>query len=88
VDYLEEARAIQKDIRSIWGLDAPTKIAATDPTGTKEAARGFLDDPGIRDMVKAIRGWLPEGATAAQESSSATDAVPPDSQATGSPEVG
>ena len=81
VDFLEEARAIQKDIRSIWGLDAPTKVAATDPTGTKEAGRGFLDEPGIRDMVKAIRGWLPDVALPALPQEQADGvSVPPEGQ--------
>jgi hypothetical protein len=37
-DYLKEARAALADVRRIWGADAPTKTAQTDPTGTKEAA--------------------------------------------------
>ncbi len=88
VDYLAEARAIQKDIRSIWGLDAPAKVAATDPTGTREAGRGLLDEPGIRDMVKAIRGWLPEGAVAPKECESAAGPVPPEGEPASGAEVG
>src|SRR5712692_5967519 len=34
--YLAEARQILQDIRKIWGLDAPQKIAPTSPDGTKE----------------------------------------------------
>lgn len=32
---LEQARQALADIRRVWGVDAPTKVAATDPSGEK-----------------------------------------------------
>jgi DNA-binding MarR family transcriptional regulator len=49
--FLAEARAALADIRDIWGADAPSKLAPTDPTGEKE----FGQDAGISDEQRAAR---------------------------------
>lgn len=40
LNFLREARAAMKDIRDLLGIEAPKKIAQTDPTGMKEAELG------------------------------------------------
>ena len=43
--HLAEARAALADLRKLWGLDAPTKIAPTTPDGDKE-----WNDPELEEI--------------------------------------
>jgi hypothetical protein len=64
--YLATAMQALTDIRAIMGLNAPTKVAPTDPTGEKEHAE--LSDAeritklmAIFDAARARRGDAPAG---------------------------
>lgn len=52
--FLGEARAALGDIRKLLGLDAPAKIAPTDPSGDKEYGNGSLTDEQRAAKIAAL----------------------------------
>ncbi len=68
--FLEQIRKYSEDRRKILGLDAPVKVAPTDPTGTKEFSGATPDEllarlEQIRAARSAITGRAGSGDTSA-----------------------
>lgn len=57
--FLEQIRKYSEDRRKILGLDAPVKVAPTDPTGTKEFSGATPDELLARlEQIRAARAEI------------------------------